>query len=159
MILLTAFKGECNSSKLLLDKVCDDNIVKKLLTNSFGSCEREIVQYICEYDPEYVISFGQKPHSDCLYIEPTACHNGVCIDTDFDVSNLQSSLNRSGIACTVSDKPTAYLCNHAYFFGLDLIQKSRLNTKMVFIHLPSVRQFQNIDSVARWVSNFCRNHS
>ncbi|MGN0115707.1 MAG: hypothetical protein ACI396_10305 [Acutalibacteraceae bacterium] len=155
MVLLTAFKGEHNSSKLLLDKVSGNSIIKKLLTNSFGSCEREIVRYIDEYSPEYVISFGQKPHSNRLYIEPTACVDGESIDTGFDIAALRCHLENSGIDCAVSLKPTAYLCNHAYFHGLEHIRDSKLNTKMVFIHLPSISQFYNIDSVARWLSDFC----
>ena len=46
MILLTAFKGNNNSSKILLDSISGDNIRKKLLTNSFDICEQEIIDAI-----------------------------------------------------------------------------------------------------------------
>ena len=46
MILLTAFKGNNNSSKILLDSISSDNIRKKLLTNSFDACEQEIIDAI-----------------------------------------------------------------------------------------------------------------
>lgn len=46
MILLTAFKGNNNSSKILLDSISGDNIRKKLLTNSFDACEQEIIESI-----------------------------------------------------------------------------------------------------------------
>lgn len=155
MILLTAFKGSNNSSKILLDMASGSNITKNLLTNSFDACEREIVRYISECSPKYVISFGRKPVINRLYIEPIACRDDVCNNTNFDISLLKDSLTGYGVRYKVSDKPSNYLCNHAYFAGLEYIKQSKSETKMIFIHTPDMKRFQNIDLVSEWLSDFC----
>ncbi len=156
MVLLTAFKGIDNSSKILLDKINGVNVKKELLTNSFETCEKEIKKYISEYTPDYIISFGRKPVINRLYIEPTAFLDGVCIETRFDVSLLTDSLEAQKIPFKLSEKPTNYLCNHVYCKGLEFIDKTSANTQMIFIHVPDMKHFCNIDSVASWLSDFCR---
>ena len=54
MILFTVFKGNNNSSKMLLDCVSGDAIKKKLLTNSFDACEQEKLEAISVFQPKYV---------------------------------------------------------------------------------------------------------
>lgn len=154
-MLLTAFKGNNNTSKILLDSVYGDHIHKKLLTNSFPACEREIIEAIAAYRPDHVISFGQKPLIDRLYIEPVACSNGEILESAFSISALKDSLSAYGIPFEVSDNPSNYLCNHAYYHGLQYIEKNRLHTKMVFIHVPGRKCFENMDAVVAWLHDFC----
>lgn len=155
MILLTAFKGNNNSSKLLLDKVNSGNITKKLLTNSFDGCERELLRYISIYNPEYIISFGRKPLIDKLYIETAACCDNLCISTNFDISFLKKSLQGMNLPFKLSDKAGNYLCNYVYYKGLEFLKQSNSKAKMIFIHVPDVKRFQNIDVVASWLNDFC----
>lgn len=155
-MLLTAFKGNNNASKILLDGVNCSNIHKKLLTNSFTACEREITEAIAAYQPEHVISFGQKPMVNSLYIEPTASNNGEFVESTFNISALINSLSAYGIPYKVSENPSNYLCNHAYYHGLQYIEKNGLNTKMIFIHVPDRKRFENMDTVAAWLHDFCR---
>lgn len=155
MVLLTAFKGNNNSSKLLLDKVNSGNITKKLLTNSFDGCERELLRYISIYNPEYIISFGRKPLIDKLYIETAACCDNLCISTNFDISFLKKSLQGMNLPFELSDKAGNYLCNYVYYKGLEFLKQSNSKAKMIFIHVPDVKRFQNIDVVASWLNDFC----
>lgn len=155
MVLLTAFKGNNNSSKLLLDKVNSGNITKKLLTNSFDGCERELLRYISIYNPEYIISFGRKPLIDKLYIETAACCDNLCISTNFDISFLKKSLQGMNLPFKLSDKAGNYLCNYVYYKGLEFLKQSNSKAKMIFIHVPDVKRFQNIDVVASWLNDFC----
>lgn len=155
MILLTAFKGNNNSSKILLDGIIGDKIKTKLLTNSFDACRREIIDAISVYRPDYVISFGRKPVINRLYIEPEACNEGCCIRTNFDIPLLTDSLTEHGLPFKVSSKPGNYLCNHVYWHGLNYIGKIMAETKMIFIHVPDIKRFQNIDSVSSWLNDFC----
>lgn len=155
-MLLTAFKGNYNTSKLLLDGLQGDYIYKKLLTNSFTACEREIVEAIAAYQPEHVISFGQKPMVNSLYIEPAASNNGEIMKSTFNISALINSLSAYGIPYKVSKNPSNYLCNHAYYHGLQYIEKNGLNIKMIFIHVPDRKRFENMDAVAAWLHDFCR---
>lgn len=155
-MLLTAFKGKYNTSKMLLDGVDGSHIHRKLLTNSFAACEREIVEAIAAYQPEHVISFGQKPMVNSLYIEPAASNNGEIMKSTFNISALINSLSVYGIPYKVSENPSNYLCNHAYYHGLQYIEKNGLNTKMIFIHVPDRKRFENMDAVAAWLHDFCR---
>lgn len=155
MILLTAFKGSINSSRILLDKVDENNIKKKLLTNSFDACRHEIIKHITDYDPEYVISFGRKPVINRLYIETTACDKDSCIDTNFDILLLKESLKKHDLSFKISSKPSNYLCNHVYYHGLNYIEKNKAETKMIFIHVPDMKRFQNINLVVSWLNDFC----
>ena len=155
MILLTAFKGNNNASKLLLDRISGENIIKVQFTNSFEACEREVISAISSCRPNYVISFGRKPVINRIYIETTACKDDSCINTNFDVLLLKESLKTYGIPFKISAKPSNYLCNHVYYHGLDYIGRNRSETKMIFIHVPDVKRFQNIDSVVSWLNDFC----
>ncbi len=155
MILLTAFKGRNNASRTLLDRVGGQHIAKALLTNSFDACKQELIESISSCHPKYVISLGRKPVINRLYIETTACNENFCIKTGFDLSLLQDSLKRYGIPFKISLKPSNFLCNHVYYYGLNYIEKNTPKTKMIFIHVPDMKRFQNIDSVVFWLNNFC----
>ena len=155
MVMLTAFKGNNNSSKLLLDKVNSGNITKKLLTNSFDGCERELLRYINIYNPEYIISFGRKPLINKLYIETSACCDDLCISTNFDISFLKKSLQGADLSFAFSDKAGNYLCNYVYYKGLEFLKQSNSKAKMIFIHVPDMKRFQNLDVVALWLNDFC----
>lgn len=155
MILLTAFKGNNNSSKILLDGISGDNIRKKLLTNNFDTCEQEIIEAISIFQPEYVISFGRKPIINRLYIEPVAGNEYNCIRTNFDISALEKSLSEHDLPYKVSSKLSNYLCNHVYYCGLRYIEKNTAETKMIFIHIPDMKNIQNMDSIIAWLNDFC----
>lgn len=154
--MLTAFKGNFNSSKILLDSISIVNpeIHKAELTNSMVSCEKEIKAAISYYKPKLVIAMGQKPDADCIYIETTAHRDNKYLTTNFDVSRLTKSLDTENITYCVSSNAGNYLCNHAFYAGLEFIQQLSLNTKMIFIHIPSVKRFSEYEKVSRWLSNF-----
>ena len=155
MILLTAFKGNNNASKILLDRIGGENITKTLLTNSYEACERELLEAISSCNPDYIISFGRKPVINRLYIETTAQKNGSSINTNFDILLLEESLKEHGLPFRISTSPGNYLCNHVYYHGLNYIEKNRAETKMIFIHVPDVKRFQNINTVVSWLNDFC----
>jgi pyrrolidone-carboxylate peptidase len=156
MILLTGFKGNGNSSKILLDGVTDDNVKKKLLTNSFEVCGKEMIEAVSLLQPEYVISFGRKPVINRLYIEPVACNNGKCIKSAFDIAILEHSLSEHNLQYKLSSKPSNYLCNHAYYCGLNYVEKNILKTKIIFLHVPDMKNIQNMDSLILWLNDLCR---
>lgn len=58
-VLLTAFNGEKNSSKLLLDKI---SVGEKLyLKNSFDKSVKQLVTALENHKYDTVITFGQAP--------------------------------------------------------------------------------------------------
>lgn len=82
-----------------------------------------------------------------LYIEPSAHNNTDSITTTFDLDLLCESLAEHGIAFRKAGKQSSRLCNHVYYCGLDYINNSKMQTKMVFIHTPDMNNFENIDGV------------
>jgi len=152
MILITAFRGNYNSSKILLDRIKSNNYNKLLLTNSFTTCEKEIVKAIIQQKPKYILTFGQKSNTDILYIETTGCRNGIILDTDFNVEALVQSLKAAKISYCLSNNAGNYLCNHVYYSGLDFLKQHSLDTKMIFIHVPSIKWLTQIDAISRWLN-------
>ena len=51
-----------------------------------------------------------------------------------------------------------YLCNNIYYEGLKYIKQNGIDTKMIFIHIPSIKQGYDFDKLARAISDFIDNH-
>ena len=67
-ILYTAFNGQDNSSKILLDKITAKNTDKLYLRNSFDTSVKQLINKLKKY--EFIISFGQAPlDKDTIKIE------------------------------------------------------------------------------------------
>ncbi len=54
-MLLTAFKGKYNTSKMLLDGVHGNQIHKILLTNSFAVCEQQIREAVATWLQDFCV--------------------------------------------------------------------------------------------------------
>ena len=150
-ILLTAFSGKTNSSKLLIDSI--DTDCKLFLTNSFLSSGKQIIDTIKTIRPDFILAFGQKPKSNCIYIE-TQAHRENILQTNFDVAQLSESLSKNNISSELSDNAGNYLCNYVYYEGLKYITQDRLDTKMVFIHVPSMKEFINFGEMKFWLAEY-----
>lgn len=129
--LYIGFKGKNNASSILVKSISEDSY---LLTNSFEGLKRDIQLLSCSYDG--VVLFGiDKNLSDAVRIEKVAEKE----TREFSVLNLEdisTQLDSVGISNYVSDKPTHYLCNEAYWHLL-----RKFNGKAVLIHIPSIKNF------------------
>jgi len=67
---------------------------------------------------------------------------------------LEQSLKTGEISYRLSNNAGNYLCNHVYFSGLDIIKQQALNTKMIFIHVPIMKDFSNIEMVSEWLNKY-----
>ncbi len=142
-ILFTAFKGIHNASFQLVDKIGADSI---LLTNSFQSLEKDIFSISTDYSAVYM--FGvDKYLRDKVRIETSANYNDETVNTEFDILCLENKLRSGDISYTVSNKPTRYLCNAAYYHML------KKNSNTVFIHIPSLKRM-SIETMNRLVIVF-----
>lgn len=144
-ILFTAFNGKTNSSKLLLDKINATN--KLYLKNSFTSSVSELESELENNHYDLVISFGQlRLKRDTIQIE-----EGAMLDkeykTNYDYSNIKSELEDCGYKVRIS-RFNSYLCNNLYYHGLKYIDDNNLKTKMIFIHIPKIKNITNIDTLA-----------
>ena len=148
-ILLTAFKGEHNSSyQLIKDVECD----KLFLTNSFEGLEEDIEECDCE-QYSAVIMFGLDTKlKDRIRIDVRAQTEFGTKDTVWDVSAISEMFDICGVQNYISKRPTKYLCNYAYYLML-----KKMCGRAVFIHIPPERYItdeirQNIVSVVQKLS-------
>ncbi len=129
-VLYTGFKGKNNSSYRLLSKISGQ---KLFLTNSFEGLKKDILSITDWYD--LVIMFGLDTSlEDMVRIERVAELDGMIETTLVDCDTICRRLVASGIPCAVSEIPTKYLCNAAYYHMLQ-----KVSGKTVFIHIPSLK--------------------
>lgn len=67
-------------------------------------------------------------------IEKCAKKDDKLIYTRIDMNNISKALSSQGIKNSISEMPTAYLCNEAYYYML-----KKMNGRAVFIHIPSMK--------------------
>ena len=133
-----------NSSCVLVSELLKESRLREdgtlknffLLTNSFEGVKRDINTIEGSYD--FVIMFGcDKSLKDCVRLECFAEKDGVKCETRLDVKLLSETLARNGVENIISETPTHYLCNEAYWYALQKFEK-----KVIFIHIPTLK---NID--------------
>ena len=59
--------------------------------------------------------------------------NGITVSSVYDVAQLSKIMDGYGIVNSISNVPTQYLCNAAYYHMLCI------NKNAVFIHVPSIK--------------------
>ena len=127
--LYIGFKGKNNASCSLVKSISVDSY---LLTNSFEGLKRDIESLSCSYDS--VILFGiDKNLTDMVRIERIA-EKDSRQHSSLDLESISAQLEAVGISNQLSDKPTHYLCNTAYWYLLH-----KFNGKAVLIHIPSIK--------------------
>ena len=129
-ILYVGFKGKNNTSFQLVSALDGERL---FLTNSFSGIERDIDAMNAEYDA--VIMFGlDKPLSNAVRIENQAALHGDMLSTVLPTSQMIERFVKNAINCEISDRPTYYLCNDAYYRML-----RKTNGKAMFVHIPGSR--------------------
>ena len=132
--LYTAFKGLHNTSFQLVDQINGDRL---FLTNSFQGLEKEILSLGTDYDAIYMFGIDKNLRNG-IRIETCANYNGEFVTTSFDIVTLEKVIKDLGISYIISNKPTAYLCNAAYYHML------KKNRNTVFIHIPSIKGMNDV---------------
>lgn len=148
-ILLTGFKkaygNDISTSKILLDKV-NNNYDKFLFTNDFNIIKEEAKE-IVKQDYDYIIMLGQKPKIKDLVIE-IECHNEEgSLYTNFPLELILKPLKDNKINYHIRETIGEYYCNYAYYEVLKNLKETRTNTKVIFIHIPYINNFNNISKV------------
>lgn len=128
--LYIGFKGSGNISGILARALSEEAV---LLTNSFAGVKKDI-EAIGE-SPETVYMFGlDKELRHEIRIEAAAERGGSRLVSKFDIERMADSFTKAGITNRISDEPTSYLCNEAYWYALKQFQG-----RAVFIHVPPKR--------------------
>ena len=126
--LFIGFKGKNNTSSRLVNQLGGHAV---LLTNSFSGLEKDILSITESYDSIYMFGVDSSL-KDALRIEKFAELHGITVSSDYNITQLSIIMDRYGIANSVSNAPTQYLCNTAYYHMLCK------NKNSVFIHIPSI---------------------
>lgn len=153
-VLVTSFKGKNNSSSILLNNIRANLTDKLELTNSFITSEKELKQKIDKNKYKYIISFGQKPNCNKLYVELFGNKNDDKLETLFPHKKLVSFLKNNNIEYSISKNAGNYLCNNIYYEGMKYIKEKSLDVKMIFIHIPSINTEFNFEKVSKVISNY-----
>lgn len=128
--LYIGFKGSGNISGILARALSEEAV---LLTNSFAGVKKDIEAI--EGSPEIVYMFGlDKELRHEIRIETTAERGGIRLISRLDIERMADSFAETGITNRISDAPTGYLCNEAYWYALKQFQE-----RAVFIHVPPKR--------------------
>ena len=128
--LYIGFKGKNNASCTLVNHLSEHPC---LLTNSFDGVKRDIECLPDYYDS--VMMFGvDKNLKNAVRIERVAKREGVCLSSELDLEYIANRLKTADVENSISETPTQYLCNEAYWFSLQ-----KYKGKAVFIHIPTAK--------------------
>lgn len=142
-ILIAGFKGNKNSAKLLLDnlKTFSD---KLYLDNDFEKSKEQLIEKLKTNKYNVVYAFGQKPLIKSIYIEIIGQKENNKYLTNYDYQKLSSYLGKY-YKVKISENAGNYLCNNVYYEELKYIKDNNLNIKMIFIHIPCLKNINIID--------------
>ena len=128
--LLVGFKGKNNTSRILVEQLSSEYL---LLTNSFAGLKKDIDTISMDYDQ--VILFGvDKELSLSVRIERVATKDKRKAMSKLDLEKIASALGEAGIQSVISEEPTAYLCNEAYWHILE-----KFSGRAILIHVPTIK--------------------
>ena len=142
-VLLTAFRG--SSSEQLIKYAKGFDIL--ILPNDKIKDSEKLINKITECTYDYVFGFGQRPNiKNKVHIETTARNEITSVETDFNCVQLQKIFASNGITAKISHNAGTSYCNCLYYKSLSYLQKNDLYTKMVFIHIPYLKNIDDTDS-------------
>ena len=135
-ILLTAFCG--TSAETLVKGVELDSQYQVLyLPNDKIKDSELLIDALQQEQFDYVISLGQRPNiKDKVHIETSARKGGDVLVTAFECERLKRCLEQNGLPVKISDNAGTSYCNELYWNGLRYILEKKLDTQMVFLHVP-----------------------
>lgn len=140
-ILLTAYKGNNNSSKVLLDLISfKRNIDELYLDNNYRRSESQLNEQLNRKTYDLIFSFEQQSENDQIILETTAMKNANKYTTTYAVDEMYEFLKTAGYRVIQSELAGNYMANHIYAEGLMRIEKESLPTKMILCHLPTIER-------------------
>lgn len=153
--LFVGFKGVNNASNKLVSLLNGDML---FLTNSFDGLAKDIQGLTSEYSEVYMFGID-KNLTASVRIESCAERNGCILTSNLFLNDIVEMLRINGVRSSISDSPTKYLCNDAYFRMLE-----RVNGNAVFIHIPSGKNMSpqlldSLKSVFKQLSTGTRLHN
>ena len=140
--LLTAFRN--TSADLLLKGM--KNYKTLLLPNDKVKDSEKLIHAINSGAYEYIISFGQRPNiKNKVHIETTAREGKFQIDTNFDYERLKQLFEEKGLVVKISHNAGTSFCSKLYLNGLMYITQNNLDVKMIFMHIPFIKNIEDME--------------
>lgn len=133
MNIFMGFKGKNNNSSIIAQALAENYGHCLLLTNSFYGVQKDIENIAGVYQAAFLFGIDKTLRNE-IRIETIAQKNSENFRTKIDFQKLSGRFEAAGILCTISDSPTFYLCNEAYWYAL---QKFKGNA--ILIHIPTIK--------------------
>ena len=133
MNIFMGFKGKNNNSSIIAQALAENYGHCLLLTNSFYGVQKDIEDIAGVYQAAFLFGIDKTLRNE-IRIETIAQKNSENFRTKIDFQKLSGHFEAAGILCTISDSPTFYLCNEAYWYAL---QKFKGNA--ILIHIPTIK--------------------
>lgn len=147
-VLLTGFKAkgkDFSTSKILLERI-NDTYDKYLFSNDLTLIKEEMpLLFNKNYD--YIIMFGWKPVVKDMHVEIESHSKLDTLFTNFPLNKLLTVLKANNVRYKISENPGNSYCNFAYYNVLNHIYKNKLSTKVIFIHIPHLSNFKDMDKI------------
>jgi len=149
--LLTAFRG--TSAAFLVERLAlGTEYCTLFLPNDYIRDSELLTDMISKEHFDRVICFGQKPQlRDKVSIETTARNGDALIHTGVDCEKWKRVFERNGIAARISHNAGTSFCNRLYWNGLHCIARQGLDTEMLFLHIPFLKNITNPDGFCKMV--------
>ena len=147
--LFAAFGGATNSSQALLELIHCPPADKLFLKNSFKTAPAQLRTCLTADDYDLVLLFGQrKMQPTVIRLETVARDNRVAYHTTVNFPELARRFATAGFDPVISKDAGRYLCNHIYLQALRHLDEHPLHAKVLFIHIPKLRQRPDLEKIA-----------
>lgn len=154
-ILLTAFEN--TSSQALVKSISGYD--RLILENDKIKSVEQLKQALQNHNFRYILAFGQRPViKDKVHIEDRASLDGDVLETSFDIAQMKRVFENHKIAVKLSHNAGTSYCNNIYYYGMKMIAENHMNTEMVFIHIPYMKNISDpadfFDSAEKGIIDF-----
>jgi pyroglutamyl-peptidase len=131
-------------------------IIAEVLNTSYQDATGQIRQLIREHPGAPVVMFGHSDRAHGFRIDAVARNADTSRQRDndghtgsspiirgapatyrstADIDMLAEALRHEGVPVAVSDRPTGFVCNHAYFAALHELAASQSDAACLFVHM------------------------
>lgn len=154
--LLIGFEGNANSAKLLLDEV-SSSFNKIYLLNDKSKSVKQVVDVLERENIGFILAIGQKPViKDKICLELQGVHNDIIYSTKYPVEDILNFFNGKYDMKLSKNAGTSF-CNNLYFNILKYIEENNLKTKILFIHIPMLKNISDFYSFSKIIEGYLNN--
>ncbi len=151
--LLIGFEGDTNSTKLLLDGISSDFNKIYLLNDKLKSV-KQVVEVLERENIGFILAIGQKPViKDKICLELQGRHNDIIYYTQYPVDDILNFFNGKYDVKLSKNAGTSF-CNNLYFNILNYIEENDLKTKILFIHIPMLKNISDFYRFSKVIEKY-----